>query len=471
MTSPSRDPFDPERFRAEGHQLIDQLADHLKRVAAGKVIDWVPPEERLGDWPPTFTPEGSGDLSSLMARVLAQSNQLHHPRYVGHQVTSPLPVAALCELAAALLNNSMATYEMGPASTAMERNLVKWLGAQLGWDSSCDGVLTSGGSAGNLTALLAARQACAGYDAWTRGSGADLAVLAGDQTHYSVKRSIQIMGLGESAWVPVAVDENFRMRPDALPAALASARAAGRRVIAVIASAGSTATGAFDPLSPIADFCRAEKLWLHVDGAHGASAALSPTLRAAQLRGIERADSVVWDMHKMMLMPSLVTAVLFRDGSHSYEAFAQDASYLFAGQDRTKEWMNTAVRTLECTKRMMSLKVYAALSLLGTRFFADYVEQTFAQARRFAGRLAAQPDFTVPVRPDCNIVCFRHTPRSAHDLDALQARIRRSIVESGRFFLVQTTLPSGVHLRTTLINPRTTDADLDALIEAVRAAA
>jgi L-2,4-diaminobutyrate decarboxylase len=274
------------------------------------------------------------------------------------------------------------------------------------------------------------------------------------------------MGLGEAAVIPVAVDERFRLRPDALPEALAQAGA--RRVIALVASAGSTATGAFDPLAPIADFCAAHGLWLHVDGAHGASAALSPSLRPRLLDGIERADSVVWDMHKMMLMPALVTAVLFRDGRHCYEAFAQEASYLFAGRDPRAEWMNLANRTLECTKRMMSLKVYATLQLLGTRCFADYVEHTFDLARRFAARIAAAPDFELAVEPDANIVCFRHVPPGASDLDRLQQRIRQRIVESGRFFLVQTTLPRGLYLRTTLINPRTSEEALAALLDAVR---
>jgi L-2,4-diaminobutyrate decarboxylase len=461
--------FDPERFRAEGHQLVDQLADYLARVGEGPVLPWAAPEQRLADWPADFDADGDGDATAFLARVLAQSHALHHPRYIGHQVTSPLPVAALLELVSALLNNSMATYEMGPAATAMERSLMKWLGAQIGWDGACEGVLTSGGSVGNLTALLAARQARAGYDAWTRGSDGNLAVLAAAETHYSIKRSIQIMGLGEAALIPVAVDERFRLRPDALPEALE--RANGKRVVAVVASAGSTATGAFDPLPAIADFCAAHGLWLHVDGAHGASAALSPSLRPL-LTGIERADSVVWDMHKMMLIPSLVTAVLFRDGRHSYEPFAQEASYLFHGHDPRAEWMNTAIRTLECTKRMMSLEVYGALKLCGTRLFADYVEQTFARARRFAERIAAAGDFELAVVPDANIVCFRHVPTAAPDgaadLDELQRRIRRRVVESGRFYIVQTTLPRGVYLRTTIINPRTTDEDLAALLDFIR---
>jgi len=270
---------------------------------------------------------------------------------------------------------------------------------------------------------------------------------------------------------PVPVDDAFRLRPDALEGALAAARRAGRRPIAVVASAGSTATGAFDPLDAVADFAEAHGLWFHVDGAHGASTALSPKFRG-QLRGIERADSVVWDAHKMMLMPALVTAVLFRDGARSFDAFSQEASYLFHGED-PRPWSDVALRTLECTKEMMALKVYACLSLLGTQAFGDYVTQTYDQARRFAQRLEASGDFELAVRPDCNIVCFRHTPRGVppEQLDALQARLRERLVQRGDFYLVQTRLPRGVFLRVTLINPLTRDEDLDALLEAVRGAA
>jgi L-2,4-diaminobutyrate decarboxylase len=465
-----RNAYGAERFRAEGHRLIDALAEHLERATSGAspVLPWVEPEAKLAGWPADFPadPAPGADPTAFLTRVLAESHHLHHPRYVGHQVTAPLPLAALCELVAALLNNSMATYEMGPVSTAMERNLVRWLAARLGWPAG-DGVLTSGGSAGNLTALLAARQARAGFDAWRLGNpgGPPLCVLASEQSHYSVARALAIMGLGAGGVQPVPVDARWRLRPDALEAAHAAATAAGKRVIAVVASAGSTATGAVDPLDAIADFCAAHDLWLHVDGAHGASAALSSTHRGL-LAGIERADSVVWDMHKMMMMPSLVTAVLFRDPSRSYSAFAQEASYLFDGKHPEEEWMNGAVRTLECTKRMMSLKVYAALQLCGTRFFGDYIDHTFALARRFGAMIAATSDFTLAIEPTLNIVCFRYG-----EDDALQARIRRRIVESGRFFLVQTALGGRTWLRTSLMNPLTTDADLSALLDAVRAAA
>ena len=464
--------YDPERFRRQGHALVDQLADYLERAttrAPMPVLPWAEPAARLLDWPSDFSAEPSGSLPELMARVLEQSNHLHHPRYVGHQVTAPLPMAALCELAAALLNNGMAVYEMGPVSTAMERNVIAWLGGQLGFPPGCDGVLTSGGSAGNLTGLLAARQTKAGFDAWNEGAhgGPPLAVLASAETHYCVKRAVQVMGWGAGGVQTVPVDAQFRLRPEALPDALAAAARAGRKAIGVGASAGATSTGAFDPFEPIADFCAAHDLWLHVDGAHGASAVLSPRYKPT-LRGIERADSVAWDMHKMMMMPALVTAVLFRDGKHSYAALAQEAAYLF---NTDEPWSDSAKRTLECTKRMMSLKVYAGLKLCGTRLFAEYIDYTFDLARRFAARLTAADDFELAIEPDCNIVCFRYAPPGTAASDELQRRVRRRVVESGAFYLVQTTLPRGVYLRVTLINPLTTDADLDALLDAVRAAA
>jgi len=464
--------FDPQTFRQHGHRVIDQLADYLGRALRGEVAAVLPPSDprqMVERWKSTFSAPTEG-FGEFVERVLAQSNHLHHPRYVGHQVTSPLPLAALCELVAALLNNSMAVYEMGPVATAMEQNLVRWMATQLGFPAVADGVFTSGGSAGNLTALLAARQAKAEFDAWRDGdhAGSPLAVLASEHAHYCVQRAVQIMGWGVGGVVPVATDDAFRMRAKGLPEALRRAQAAGRTVIAVVANACSTATGSFDPLDAIADFCAANDLWLHVDGAHGASAILSEKYRHL-LRGIERADSVVWDAHKMLLMPALISAVLFRDGRHSYEAFAQQASYLFAESAR-EEWFNVGARTLECTKRMTSLKLYAALSLHGSRLFADYITATFDLARRFADRLRSAPDFELAVEPAANIVCFRYAPAGATELDALQLRIRRQILAEGSFYLVQTRLPAGVFLRTTLINPFTADDDLVALLDSIRVA-
>jgi L-2,4-diaminobutyrate decarboxylase len=482
VPAPLRAAYEPEAFRATAHALVDQLSDYLGTALAGgglPVLPWAPPavnQERFATpFPEAPAPHVPDAFAALMARVLEGSHHLHHPRYVGHQVTAPLPLAALCDAVSSLLNNGMAVYDMGPVATAMEHHVLAWMAGQLGLPESAGGVLTSGGSAGNLTALLAARQARAGYDAWNGGAhaGPPLTVLVPRTAHYCLARSVRVMGWGEGGLTPVDVDERFRVRPDALEPALAEAKRAGRKAIAVVASAGSTSTGAFDPLEPVADFAERHGLWFHVDGAHGAAAALSPRYRE-QVKGIERADSVVWDAHKGLLMPALVTAVLFRDRARSFDAFAQEAHYLFHGDgEDARPYSDVALRTLECTKEMMALKLYTCLAVLGTRLFADAVTASYDQARRFASRLDAAPDFELALAPDCNIVCFRHTPAHVppEGWDALQARLREALVTRGNFYLVQTRLPRGVYLRTTLIHPLTGDGDLEALLDALRAAA
>jgi L-2,4-diaminobutyrate decarboxylase len=466
--------YDPELFRARGHEVVDRLAEYLRLATSGTVpvLPWKEPHEQLSAWPAAFP--SAQDFAELVGRALAGSHHLHHPRYVGHQVTAPLPEAALADLVSALLNNGGAVYEMGPVSAAMERALARFLTNAVGYHEGADAIFTSGGSAGNLTALAAARQARAGFDAWSLGAtkGPPLSYLVSTETHYSVARALALMGLGAEGATPVPVDDQFRLRPEALAQAKQDAERRGRKVIAVVASAGSTATGAFDPIDAVADFCAAHDLWLHVDGAHGASAMLSPTHRS-RLAGLSRADSIVWDAHKMMLMPALATAVLFRDGKRSYEAFAQDASYLFEGRAPEDEWFNPATRTLECTKLMMALKLYAALALHGPDFFADYVDGMFALASRFADRIAASPDFELATRPDCNIVCFRHVRPglAGPELDRLQESVRSALVHEGAFYFVKTRLRAEVFLRTTIINPFTDDGDLAALLDAIRAGA
>jgi len=470
--------YDPERFRADGHRLIDTLADFLARAESrddAPVLPWVEPARAVERWRADYREEGSGDLVAELGRAIAGSIRLHHPRYLGHQVPPPLPGAALADLVAALLNNGMAVFEMGPTAVPAEIAVVRWMATQLGMGPHAGGIITSGGSLGNLTALLAARQARAGFDAWAAGDhgGPPLAVLCSGQAHYSLSRAIRMMGWGDGGAIAVADDDRYRMRPDALADALARGRAAGRRVIAVVASAGSTGTGAFDPLPRIADFCAANELWLHVDGAHGASAALSSRHRHL-VAGIERADSVTWDAHKMMAMPALITGVVFRDGRRSYEAFAQEASYLYAAGrgEGALEWFNPGLRTLECTKRMMSTIVDAALRTHGVGLFRDYVDRTFALGAALAAKVDAASDFELIVEPEANIVCWRWRPPGAPPpgpaLDELQAGIRRRLTERGRFYIQQTRLPPGVVLRSALMNPLTEDVDLDDLLVEIR---
>ncbi len=446
--------FDPETFRRQGRAVVDRLADHLAACDARAlpVLPWMEPRANVQAWTDDFT--GGADPVTLFGRVIDGATHLQHPGFVGHQVTSPLPVGAIATLVSGLLNNGAAVYEMGPVTTAMERVLAAYLARKLGYPASADGVFTSGGSLGNLTALLAAR-AHAKLGENERG-----AVLACEEAHYSTARAVRIMGWGEGGLVKVPADERFRMRVDCLAEAHAAAIRDGRRVVAVVASACSTSTGAFDPLTEIADFCAEHGIWMHVDGAHGASFALSPKHRGL-LRGIERADSVVWDAHKMMLCPALITAVLFKRSADSFLAFhGTEAAYLL----NEEEEIDSALRVVECTKQMLVLPLYAALAVHGEGMIGNYLDAIIDLAHDFARTLRATPDFEVAVAPECNIVCFRH-----REDDERQERIRRTLLEDGSFYIVKTRLRGKTYLRTTLINPRTTADDLARLVTAIRA--
>jgi L-2,4-diaminobutyrate decarboxylase len=463
--------FSPDRLAAEGHAVIDLLVEHLARVQQdgdGPVMPPGTPAEMCARFPADFTDDGDNRLLHHIERALKASTKLHDPRFLGHQVATPLPAAALCDLVSSFLNNGMAIFEMGPAASAMERAVLAWMSRLAGFPSTAGGVLTSGGSLGNLTALLAARQAKTPGDAWRRGlrNGPQVCVLVAETAHYSVARSARILGLGDKGVISVDVDEHMRMKPAALEDAIAAARKKKKHPICVVASAGSTAAGAIDPIADVADICAREDLWLHIDGAHGASLLLSDAHKG-KLAGIERADSIVWDAHKMMLMPALVTAVLFKDARQGAAAFLQEAGYLFSEDDGDEAWSDIGKRTVECTKRMMSLKLYACLKAMGTRPFSAHVDHCCSLATSLA-HIARGRGLEVMVEPECNIVCFRPRNKSGGDIAAL----RKKLVDDGRFYIVQVHRPArgphaGLWLRCTLGHPLTRLEDLEDLIDDV----
>lgn len=458
--------YDPARFRAEGHKLVDALADQLARWQAreGAAVPWRAPAEARDAWAGT---EGqAGDLVEDLAHFAASSTPLFHPRVLAHQVPPPLPSSALAEAVSAFVNNGMAVAEMGPAAVPIELTVIAWMCRTLGLPAGSGGVLTSGGSLGNLTALLAMRQARAGFDAWSGGShaGPPLAVIVSADAHYSIARALRVMGWGDGGAIKAQLDGHHRMTASAVEAALARA---DRRVIGIVASAGSTATGAFDPLPEIADLAAARQLWLHVDAAHGGGLAVSPTQRG-KLAGIERADSVVWDAHKLLMMPALVTAVLYRDERHAYGAFAQEASYLFASTKPEATWWDLGQRTLECTKRAMAVEVWTTLRAHGEGLLGEIVDRQRALTVALADRVRAADDFELALEPESNIICYRHLPPGGTDLDAHNRALRTRVVEDGTFYIVGTQLPRGFFLRSTLMNPLIEESDLDALLAHLR---
>lgn len=487
--------YDPAEFRRSAHQIVDFLADKLEDSLSAnqeQVLPWIDPErafEEVNSWI-SQSGEGKsrdeGQLNELLENVYSRCIRLHHPHYLGHQISPPLPVAALAGLMSDLLNNGMGVFEMGIAGTAIERFVIKSVAAQFGMDEQADGVLTSGGTLGNLTALLAARRAKAEDDIWQHGNQQTQAIIVSEQAHYCMDRAVRVMGWGEQGLVRVPTDDQFRMKVDALDECLGEAIQHGRQVIAVVGSACSTATGSFDDLTSIGKFCQQHDLWFHVDGAHGAAAAYSEKYREL-VRGIELADSVTLDFHKLLMTPALATAVIYRNGQHGKATFSQRAEYLWSEStspeaDQDDDWHDLARRTFECTKTMTSLKIFSIMASHGSEIFSENVTKLFDLTQNFANRIEKSPDFELAVRPQANIVCYRYVgtkkdqsncneAEREQQLDKLNRSLRQQVVEKGKFYIVQTTLAGKQWLRSTIANPFTTDAQFESLLEHVRSIA
>jgi L-2,4-diaminobutyrate decarboxylase len=463
--------FDPESFRSQGHQLINALADHLANSLAGRgpVRPSYQPEQELEFWSQRMAapPES---LSTFLDDFASRSIHLHHPHYMGHQVCAPAPAAALAGLAGELLNNGMAVYEMGPAASALEKVIIQLTCVKLGLPGG-DGFLTSGGTLGMLTALLGARVRRLGDQALTHGTEPRWAIMASEEAHYCTARAAQVMGWGSEGVVLVPTDARFKARTDLLDAAYESALARGRTPVALVGSACSTSTGSYDDLNALADFCERRHLWFHVDGAHGAAVAFCPALKN-KIAGIERADSVVLDFHKLLLTPALATAVVFRERGDSWAAFHQRAQYLW-NENVEPDWYDYSRRTYECTKLSMSLKIAAILRTSGTELFSEHLQIVHHLAQTFAAKLRARPPFEVALEPESNIVCFRIRPANLTDaeVDVLNHRIRESLIATGDFYIVRTILRGRTWLRTALMNPFTQPEHFDALLRTIEALA
>jgi L-2,4-diaminobutyrate decarboxylase len=423
---------------------------------------------RLGALPPRAGTTTAELVQRLAEDVVAQGNRLAHPMAMGHQVAPPLPAAVWAEPLISAMNQSLAVREMSPAGTLIERGMIAWLADLAGLGPDAGGTFTSGGTEANFTALLAAR-AAAMPDAWQHGVGPDPPIIVcGEHAHYSISRAAGQLGIGVASVITVPT-RGHRLDVAALPDLLDRGAAAGRRIMAVVASAGSTATGTFDEIDRIAAVCEDRGLWLHVDAAHGGSALLSQRHRA-RLRGIERADSIAWDPHKMMLLPIPCSVVLLRDEARLDAAFAQAAPYLFHAEGRTRS-QDQGVRSFACSRRLEALKLWVVLHRYGTDGLAALYDRLCRMAAALHERVERHPAFTALHAPESNILCFRWIGDGAAAalddaaLDARNLEIRNGWNESGDGWITSTVLDGRRVLRVTIMNPRTAEPHLDALLD------
>ena len=476
MTDPILEILESDTLASSGAEIVALVSEYLAetRDGAGRVSTERTPEEisvRFNEPMPRRGMPITKLAGRLRSDVMADCNRLYHPMYMGHQVAPPLPIAVWTEPLISVLNQSVAVWEMSPTATVIEHRVIRWMTELVGWGDASGGTLTSGGTEATFTALLAARNTII-PDAWTNGVGPNSpVVLCGEHAHYAVSRALGELGMGVKSLITVA-SRDFRMDSSALTIALDEAARSGKAVMAVVATAGSTATGSFDDLEAIGTICNDRGIWLHVDGAHGASALLSGT-RADALRGVRHARSLAWDPHKGMLLPIATGMLLMRDRQDLHRAFAQRAPYLFHERAGSRAW-DLGVESFQCSRRADVLKLWVALQRYGADGIGRVYDHLCDVTRGLYDAIIARSDFEALHEPESNILCFRYVGTGMLDatsLDALNRELRASYNRSGKGWITLTVLDGRPVLRVTLMNHRTRARHTDSLLDGLAAQA
>jgi aromatic-L-amino-acid decarboxylase len=452
----------PEEFLRLAGRAAQLAADWLRR------LDGLPihpaangarlAEELGGDAPA----RGRGEAVLDLFRSVADGSRAQNGRFFGYVMGSGEPAGAAADLFASVVNQNLTAWRSSPAGATIERTVVRWLADAVGC-RRFEGSLTGGGSSANLMGLAMAREARA--PANERGALAGT-VYASAESHMSIGKAVALLGLGRENLRLVPVDADFRMRTDLLEEAIRRDRAAGLVPVAVVASAGTVATGAIDPVARIADVAEREGLWLHVDGAYGALAAM---VAPEKLGPLARADSLSLDPHKWLYQPLDCGCLLFRDPAAARRAFSHTGDYARSLTDDPVEGFAFFEESIELSRRFRALRLWTSIQYHGLDAFRDAMRRDLAHARALAERVAREPSLELLAPVELSAVCFRR--RFSGAPDARNADLLRLVNRRGRVYLSNATVRGSFALRACFVNHRTTDADVEAVVDEVLAAA
>jgi len=459
-------------YRRQVAEAIDRVATRV--AAVGRPFSGVSPDE--------LAPEISRiDLDAPLGGVSAALDELediylrdavyfHHPRYLAH-LNCPVVIPALVgEAIAAAVNSSLDTWDQSAGATLIERRLIDWTAARIGFGPAADGVFTSGGSQSNLQALLLAREVAHA----TGGSATEpeilprSRILSSSDGHFSVAKSAKVLGLGTDAVIAVGTDHQRRMRAAELARELEGCRRAGRPVLAVVATAGTTDFGAIDPLPEIADLCAAAGVWLHVDAAYGCGLLVSPTRRDL-LAGIERADSVTVDYHKSFLQPVSSSALVVRDGATLGHATFH-ADYLNPERMAERRIPNQVDKSLQTTRRFDALKLWLTLRVMGAGALGALFDAVLDLAAEAHALLVRDRRFEVVARARLSTLVFRYLPPEGparHLADDANLHAREALAASGEAVVAGTKVDGRHYLKFTLLNPATSVEDIACVLDLI----
>ncbi len=441
----------PEKMRRFGYQVIDLLVDHFENLGDQPVGAKLAAKDAAGLSLEAGPPEDGRDPSELLTYLKRDvfPNNLHvdHPRFFAFVPSPGNFVSTMADALASGFNVFVGTWLGGSAAASIELLVIEWLRRFCRLPESAGGLLTSGGSAANLIGLVAARQSVSPAEL-ARGT-----VYFSDQTHSSVERALLVIGFLPEQCRKLASDAGGRLSLGVLRQAIDADRVDGRRPLCVIANAGTTSTGAVDPIDDLAEFCRNEKLWLHADGAYGAAAVICERGRE-KLCGLDRVDSLSLDPHKWLFQPFECGCVLVRDRALLHSAFRVTADYLREVHRDSAE-LNFGDQGIQLTRSFRALKLWLSINTFGMAAFREAVTRGFELAELAERELRNQSGWEIVSPAQMGVVCFRFGAD-----DALPGRLVDAMLHEGYAFLTSTKVKGASCLRLCTINPRTTDAEM-----------
>ena len=458
--------LDHDTMRRLGHQVADIVAEHLSTIRDEPVIDSAP-RSALNASLMKPAPAEPGDFDSIIETLRENVFPYHarepHPGFLAYVSSCPTFPAILGDWIASGYNFFAGVWPVASGPNEIEMVVLEWIRSWTGLPGGASGLLTTGGSAANMTAVVAARHRAV-------ESGADinkLTVYTSAQAHSSVVRAAWVAGISRANVRSVEMDELFRIKPESLERAIQADRQSGLTPFLVVASAGTTNTGSVDPIEEISAVCKRQSAWLHVDAAYAGFAILTEEGRR-MLGRLDLADSLTLDPHKWLFVPFECGCLMLRDPAHLSEAFRILPEYLKDVEPGEAE-VNFADRGVQLTRYSRALKIWVSINYFGTRAIAVEIEKAMDRARLLESLVSAADDFEPLCPAQFGIFCFRAAPRGtpATELDDLNERINARVVAGGRFLISSTRLDGKFSLRICTLGFRTTPDDIRELFDSI----
>ena len=457
-----------DQFRRLAHQVTELAANYLENIDAQVISPATNGEETLRRFRTPLPEAGLGPEALSGLPDVVRLSRVQNGRFFGYVLGSGEPVAAVADLLASVLNQNVTAWRSGPAAVVIEQTVMGWLAQAIGCPDFL-GYLTGGGSSANLMGLTMAREAKAAANETGIATGG--VVYASDEVHMSIPKSVALLGIGRDNLRRIPTDASFRMIPAELETRILQDRAAGCTPLAVVASAGTVNTGAVDPLQKIAEIAHRAGAWFHIDGAYGALAAMADRQK---FQGLELADSISLDPHKWLYQPLDCGALLYRSSEPAQKAFAHSGAYARSLNADPLEGFAFFEESLELSRRFRALKLWLSLRYHGFAAFRESIGKDLAHARRLADAIRKEPRLQLLAPVELSAVCFRYSGTgelAEEELNRFNLALMKRVVERGRVYLSNALLHGKFCLRACIVNHRTTDADIDAVIPEVLAAA